>query len=411
MLRPQLYGDPTHPDQLKTDPHGLSVSINPRSLFDEVNVVETTPIFELKSNYGLSDLRDITSTAGSGAVTNAVGDGEYLVATTANGADTARLDTAERGRYVPGMIGKIGIGVRRPTAPTGNQVALWGYTDGTDGVYFGEDATGLYVALLNDGTETKIRQSAWNQDTLDGAGPSGLTLDMTRGNVFQAEYAWYGYGGAEFYVCLPDAKGAQRRYLVHTVSASAGLIFQNPNLPVRASVVNGGTATAFSMFVGGRQYSVEGEYRPNERITPEYRLSLGSIGTTFLPLVTFRRKSAYLGVGAKLAGFDVLTDADAIVELVLDATLTGASYGAPTDVAAAETAFEADNSATAISGGHVLWRGFVAASGSGSNSQGFRSSDIPEIDFLAAQPVTLAIRRITGTAATASAIMRVREEW
>ena len=46
-------------------------------------------------------------------------------------------------------------------------------------------------------TDTRVPQSAW-ADPLDGTGPSGYTLDLTRMQMFYIEYSWYGAGFARF---------------------------------------------------------------------------------------------------------------------------------------------------------------------------------------------------------------------
>jgi hypothetical protein len=42
--------------------------------------------------------------------------------------------------------------------------------------------------------DTKIKQSDWNLDTMDGLGPSGYNLDLTKMQMFYIDYSWYGAG-------------------------------------------------------------------------------------------------------------------------------------------------------------------------------------------------------------------------
>lgn len=60
--------------------------------FAEQQVAQKSHLIELKANYGLSDLRDVVTTTGSGAVTN--NKIEYKLNLTANGTDSAILETA-----------------------------------------------------------------------------------------------------------------------------------------------------------------------------------------------------------------------------------------------------------------------------------------------------------------------------
>jgi hypothetical protein len=44
----------------------------------------------------------------------------------------------------------------------------------------------------------KVKQDDWNIDTMDGAGPSGVTLDLAKMQMFYIDYAWYGAGAIRF---------------------------------------------------------------------------------------------------------------------------------------------------------------------------------------------------------------------
>jgi len=60
--------------------------------------------------------------------------------------------------------------------------------------YRGTTATGITMSKT---TDTRVPQSQW-ADKLDGTGPSGYTLDLTRMQMFYIEYSWYGAGFARF---------------------------------------------------------------------------------------------------------------------------------------------------------------------------------------------------------------------
>ena len=57
--------------------------------------------------------------------------------------------------------------------------------------YRGADAD---YALLAKTVDVKIPQSEWNLDTMDGLGPSGYDLDLTKMQMFYIDYSWYGAG-------------------------------------------------------------------------------------------------------------------------------------------------------------------------------------------------------------------------
>jgi hypothetical protein len=60
--------------------------------------------------------------------------------------------------------------------------------------YRGSTVTG---SIISKTVDTRIPQSQW-ADPLDGTGPSGYTLDLTRMQMFYIDYSWYGAGFARF---------------------------------------------------------------------------------------------------------------------------------------------------------------------------------------------------------------------
>ena len=61
--------------------------------------------------------------------------------------------------------------------------------------YRGADAD---FVLISKTIDKKIPQSEWNLDTMDGDGPSGYNLDLTKMQMFYIDYSWYGAGFIRF---------------------------------------------------------------------------------------------------------------------------------------------------------------------------------------------------------------------
>lgn len=379
-------------------------------MFRGLNVTNRTIVIDLKSIYGISALRDSTTTNGSATVSNT--DAEYKLSTTSSGSDSALLESAERGRYQAGTAAECGIGVRRPTAPSNSQVLRWGYFDDENGFFFGEDSNGLFVARRRGGTDTTTQQSEWNVDPLDGTGPSGLSIDPSDGNIYQIRFAWYGYGVIEYRAIIEDPDNVQKVVTVHRERLTGQTSVNNPNLPISAEVDNGGTGTAMDLFVAGRQFSILGQYEPKRRITSE-RVTGKSISSTLIPVISFKPKTEFPtgtnnGVSNKFDSISITTDNDILWELRLDASLTDASFGTPTNATSSETSLESDTSATALSGGELLNAGL--ASGGARNATQLLQNDF-RFDLPEDGQVTLAMQRAGSTDATVSTILKMREEW
>ena len=66
-------------------------------------------------------------------------------------------------------------------------------------------ATPAGPVIISKTIDVKIPQSQWNLDKMDGTGPSGLNLDLTKMQMWFIDYSWYGAGSVRF--GLRDTQG------------------------------------------------------------------------------------------------------------------------------------------------------------------------------------------------------------
>jgi len=52
----------------------------------------------------------------------------------------------------------------------------------------------VVAANLTKTVDTRVAQSQWNLDRMDGTGPSGYNIDLSRMQMFYIDYSWYGAG-------------------------------------------------------------------------------------------------------------------------------------------------------------------------------------------------------------------------
>ncbi|MDT9718060.1 hypothetical protein QVE09_04075 [Paenibacillus sp. ClWae2A] len=395
-----------------------NIGPNVSSQFDELRVAQKTPIVELTSVYGLSILRDAVTTTGAGTVTNNAT--EYNLSTTASGVDSAVLESVLRGRYEPGYAGEAGIGVRIPSLPIGNQVAQWGLYDTQNGAFFGVNSTTVFVTVRRAGVDTTVPQSLWNVDPLNGTGPSGVTLNLSKGNIYQVLFTWYGYGVIEFRVVIPDPVTlAQEVVTVHRFSPTGQTSFVDPNLPLRAQVANNGTGAVYSIFVGGRQYSIIGKYEPTYRVTSERR-RITNVTSTLTPVISFTRKAVFPAGSARtnsvqvnLEEINVISTVDLSYQVLVGGTLNGAFVNYPTAttiIPDSETALLVNNTSTTITGGEVVFQGITG--GGAGNTTILASEELLDFTLPENQVVTLAVLNIGGPGSnTVDVVFRVTESW
>lgn len=407
------------------------------SQFSEVKTTERTPLIDLNAINRLSTLREDWQNASNT-------DSEHALSTAAATDDTAYLETNEHGQYAAGYQAQAGTGVRLPTTPTGDSECRWGYynVDASgaplNGFYFGVDSTSVFVARADNGSIEKVYQDEWNVDQLrDGTNvrnPSGETLDLAEGNIFQTDFTYYGYGPIQMDILVGETDAAiQRQYsdtqTVHVFDVDGATSIENTNLPLRQEIVSGGTNNdALSLYVGGRQFSMVGKDTTNGRRTGHYRDSLSGVDDTqWYPVISFKIKDGDEGIGsgddyshalAEIGGFETDTDTNAYRWQIRRGTTPDTpTWVNPTGAEdnPDETALAVDTSATSIADGSgnltgVQLDGGVLAEG-GNNSQQVRSVDAAG-DIVDGQIVTLAVRATPGASGTiTNTYFKALEKW
>ena len=102
--------------------------------------------------------------------------------------------------------------------------------------------SGVRVCIVR---ETRVPSSQFNIDTLDGNGPSGFVINLSRMQMLGIQYSWYGAGFVDFMI-----RGADGNFLTaHRIknnNVNDEAYMRSGNLPVRYSVINDGARTSLT---------------------------------------------------------------------------------------------------------------------------------------------------------------------
>jgi hypothetical protein len=115
------------------------------------------------------------------------------VATT---GDYAIRQTKQHFNYEPGK-GQLIYMTGSIEPQTGVEKKI-GYCQGDTSAPYIESATGVSVAITKNSTSNAVNQASWNRDKLDGTGPSGITADWSKPQIFFISFAWLGLGNVSF---------------------------------------------------------------------------------------------------------------------------------------------------------------------------------------------------------------------
>lgn len=107
------------------------------------------------------------------------------------------------------------------------------------------------AAIVSKTIDTRVPQSRW-ADRLDGTGPSGYTLDITKMQMFYIEYSWYGAGYARFGMRTTNGNIAYAHQFTNN-NIQFEAYMRSGNLPAHyeSNGISGYTALTSTLGTGG----------------------------------------------------------------------------------------------------------------------------------------------------------------
>ena len=369
-------------------PSGTNILTNLPMLadaFGRLRVSNPLTLFDSSHRYRDNGLWN-TSTASGGAAVFSANEGLVnLNVTAASGSEVLR-ETTKVFSYQPGKsLLVLNTFVMAPAQNNLRQRIG----------YFGLD-NGLYIQLENVAgnpvvsfverslvtgivTETRISQlggvygvgdTGWNIDKLDGSGPSGVTLDITKAQILFMDVEWLGEGTIRLGFII-DGNFILCHKFNHA-NLIASTYITTASLPLRYEITNTGiTASASTLKQVCSTVISEGGY--------ELRGAQQAIGIPINAPISFAAANTYYPiVGVKLTA----TKLDAIVILTAISILglgNGKNYawrvvqggvisGGAWVPVGVDSAVEYNITGTSATGGRILAQGYVNSSNQGSPS-------------------------------------------
>ena len=326
--------------------------------FGRLRVSEPFTLFDSSHRYADNGLFD-TATSGTASATHSANTSTVSLNVDTASGDQVIRETKRVFSYQPGKSLLILNTFVFNAAKTGLRQRV-GFFGAENGIFIEQDGTTVNLVkrsyISGSVVDTKVAQASWNGDKLNGTGDSGLTLDLTKSQIFWVDIEWLGVGSVRCGFII-DGK----YYVAHTfhhANLLDSVYMTTATLPIRYEITN--TASTASASVLKQICSTvlsEGGYEKKvfplvARMTAET-----TVGTSFEPLVTIRLASDRLDAVVLLNKYSVtaLTADTFEFALIRNATLTGASYDTTTFASV-----DFDITATALSGGTILSSEYVA---------------------------------------------------
>ena len=253
--------------------------------------------------------------------------------------------------------------------PKANLVQRFGYFGNNNGFFLEQSNSDIYFVKRSSSNgmivETRVPQSQWNVDTMQGSvnsSPSHLTLDLTKAQILFTDIEWLGVGTArtgfvvngQFIHC----------HSWHHANIIDSTYMTTACLPVRAEIFNRGTTSSNSTLkiicttvISEGGYSLRSAKQRSVGQNPANAISLAVAGT-YYPLVSIRLNPAYIDGIVVPRNVSVLPtlQGNYRYKVIVGATINGAVW---TDYASDSIVQYNSNTSATMTGGTDVASGYV----------------------------------------------------
>lgn len=367
----------------------------PQTIFGSKQLVDNQPLFW-----------DDQEISGSGTTSSYNTNQSSTTISVAHGIAGKRVrQTFGRFNYTPGksqvlimtgVFGAAATGIKRKA----------GLFDNKNGIFFDQQSNGMGVTIRTytsgSAVDTRIVQQDWNIDKMDGTGPSGITIDYAKNQIWFVDFEWLSAGRVRFGFFLNGLL-----YYCHQITHlnSITMAYMSiPNLPLRYEIENDGTGFAASFThicttvqsEGGTQ-TTGFPFGISRQSTPLVTLNTSDI----FPLFALRLNSSYLSSTIEIIDMHVncTTNSAFNYYLILNPIVTGTAFSFTHLTNSSIDVDQATTNATVVSGGTILYSGSSQSFNDSAVSQNLNSdfqlgSNINGISDI----IVVGVQRITGTA-------------
>lgn len=367
------------------DSEPLKVNIDPGTgekptsldAFGRLRVCNPLTLFDSSHRYKDNGLwNTLTATGGAAAFSADQGLIELSVTTT-SGSKVYR-ETTKVFAYLPGKSLLVMTTFVMSPAKANLRQRL-GYYGDENGMFLELDGTGGTVLSFVERShvsgatvDTKVNQSSWNYDKMDGTGPSKMTLDITKAQILWMDIEWLGLGTVRMGFVI-DGKFILCHQFHHANLITSTYI-TTASLPLRYEIENTGTTASSSTLkqicstvISEGGYELRGLQQAIS--IPITAARTTTTAGTYYPLISIRLKTSpnFLDAIIILTTLSLLGTGNG-VNYNWKVIATGATTGGTWVSAGSESAVEYNITGTSFTGGRTLASGYFASSNQSTTS-------------------------------------------
>ena len=270
--------------------------------FGRLRVSNPFTIFDTQARY-FDHGQFASNTAGTANVVYVSNQSSFQLNVGTASGDSVIRETVAVFPYQPGKS-QLALNTFCMNTPKTNLRQRVGMFGADNGVFFENDGTYNYFVIrsASTGVEERVRQDAWNTDTLNpiySPNPSGITLSVDRAQIMFADVEWLGVGTVRVGFVIDGAYIICHRFNHANQAGNTKVYMTTATLPIRYEITNTGITANASMMTqicssviseGGFQLSGSpgaiGHGLGNAIVLPN--------DSSFLPLLSIRLKSTNL---------------------------------------------------------------------------------------------------------------------
>jgi hypothetical protein len=362
--------------QLTATMSTLPVEITGTNLdaFGRVRVSNPFTLFDSSHRYSDNNLW-ATSTTGTAAATFNADEGLVNLTVGSASGDQIIRETIKVFSYQPGKSLLVMSTFVMGTAKAGLRQRV-GYYGAANGIYFERDGTTNYMVERSSVTgavvNTRVAQADWNQDPMDGTGPSGLTLDSSKAQILYMDVEWLGLGTVRTgfiingaFVPCHNFDHANLVSTTYITTASLPLRYEMENTAATASASTLKQVCSTVISEGGYQLA-GAQLSVGTAINAPRTLTTAA---TYYPVISLRLKSTRLDAIVILTALSILgitNNANYNWRVVAGGTTTAGTWVSAGTNSSVE--YNITGTAFTTGTGRVLASGFFQGSNQGSTS-------------------------------------------
>lgn len=366
----------SYPELVSLSSSGNTVSIGGTNVdaFGRLRVSQPLTLFDSSHRFADNSLW-VDSITGTASATFNANEGLVNISVGSASGDELIRETYKVFAYQPGKS-LLALSTFVMGTANANLRQRVGYFGAANGIYFERDGTNLYMVERSSVTgsvvNNRIAQANWNKDKLDGTGPSGVTLDATKAQIFFTDIEWLGLGTVRTGFIINGVFIVVHSF--HHANIISTTYITTASLPLRYEITNKASTGVSStlkqicstvMSEGG--YELRGaQLSIGTDITSPKTLT--TAGTRY-PVISIRLKSTKLDSIVILTAVSLLgitNNANYKWEVIIRGTTTAGTWVSASTNSSVE--YNITGTAFTIGSGRILASGYFQGSNQGSST-------------------------------------------